>query len=492
MFKKILLTLLALCLVIALIGCQSKQTGDSSKKDEVTNDVNDKEENEENEEKPDKKEDADGDEDNDTDGDKEDGKDKESTGAVIVEVKEFDTEASIEETEIYNKNDIIITAKDITYSKTYFDINFEFQNNSDEDYSFISGSVGYSCNSVNGLMTGSGYLNCDVAAGKKAKDHIRYYYDELLIYGIQEVADFEVGFDISDDDYNDIYTGPLEVRTSAYESYDYESDKFLSYFANENSTNLWNHKVDLFEETEIYNRNGIKSTAYCFATNKDQERILLLELINTTGKALKVVTSDLEIDGVILSSSTLSSVTVNPGKRCIVDVELDSAIDDNFYKELGIDSIGKLAVSVSQKNEEGKEVDKKKRIEINLSDSKTSIDLNGNEIYNAHGLKIVFKGLAVDDYDDTNMLLIVENTSDLDLEVDLKEGSVSANGFMIDTEWFYGKTVNSETKVFISIQLADLENADIKTIDEITELEFSLDIDKGYKDFDEAKVVIEF
>lgn len=32
-----------------------------------------------------------------------------------------------------------------------------------------SGSLGYSCNSVNGYMVNDGYLNCDVANGKKGQ-----------------------------------------------------------------------------------------------------------------------------------------------------------------------------------------------------------------------------------------------------------------------------------------------------------------------------------
>ena len=67
-------------------------------------------------------------------------------------------------------------------------------------------------------MVPEGYLNCDVAAGKKANDTISIGYDTLMLYGIYEIADIEIGFDISDDDYNHTYTGPRTIQTTAVDS----------------------------------------------------------------------------------------------------------------------------------------------------------------------------------------------------------------------------------------------------------------------------------
>ena len=47
--------------------------------------------------------------------------------------------------------------------------------------------MGYSCNSVNGFMVDDGYLNCDVANGKKANDTISFSYDELMLYALAKL-----------------------------------------------------------------------------------------------------------------------------------------------------------------------------------------------------------------------------------------------------------------------------------------------------------------
>ena len=137
--------------------------------------------------------------------------------------REFLKGAAIEETVLVDENDVRITAKELTYGSYAAELTLGIENNSDRNLSIIANSVGYSCNSVNGYMIPEGYLNCDVAAGKKANASISISYDTLMLYGIFEIADMEVGFDIVDDDYNHIYTGPRSITTSAADSHDYET-----------------------------------------------------------------------------------------------------------------------------------------------------------------------------------------------------------------------------------------------------------------------------
>ncbi len=39
-------------------------------------------------------------------------------------------------------------------------------------------------------------MNCDVLNGTVANDVISFSYDTLMLYGINEIADIEIGFDI--------------------------------------------------------------------------------------------------------------------------------------------------------------------------------------------------------------------------------------------------------------------------------------------------------
>lgn len=142
--------------------------------------------------------------------------DRQSVEMVTEEAgfEEFQKTASIEETVLFESDDILITATGLEYTEYSADITIVIENNSDKDLTFISNSIGYSCNSVNGYMIQDGYINSGVPAGKKANKTLSFSYDMLRLYGIFEIADVEIGFDISDNDYNHVYTGPCYIRTS--------------------------------------------------------------------------------------------------------------------------------------------------------------------------------------------------------------------------------------------------------------------------------------
>lgn len=101
------------------------------------------------------------------------------------------------------------------------------------------------------------YLNCDVAAGKKANDTVSIGYDTLMLYGIYEIADIEIGFDISDDDYNHTYTGPRMIQTTAAEGYDYETPCYRESIASKESQAQYDYSVPYFSSDPAYEENGL-------------------------------------------------------------------------------------------------------------------------------------------------------------------------------------------------------------------------------------------
>ena len=123
----------------------------------------------------------------------------------------FDTDAILAETVLTDEGGVKITATGLTYTAYSADLNLTIENNSGKNLSFVSGSLGYNCNSINGYMIDGGYLNCDVANGKKANASIRFHYDALMLYGIDEIADMEIGVSMTDDDFNTTYTGPCQL-----------------------------------------------------------------------------------------------------------------------------------------------------------------------------------------------------------------------------------------------------------------------------------------
>lgn len=220
----------------------------------------------------------------------------------------FNSGASITETVMYEENGVKITATGLSYSDYSVELELTIENNSDKNLSIISGSAGYSCNSINGCMVDGGYLNCDVAAGKKANDSIEFSYDSLMLYGINEIADMEIGFDISDDEYNHTYTGPKQITTTAFDGYDYSTNHYQDTITSKAAMNTYGYEMVHFSKESLYDANGISLLSSGIMTNRNGNSILLLELENTTSNMVHLSTTDIAINGLVICSSTWSVI----------------------------------------------------------------------------------------------------------------------------------------------------------------------------------------
>ena len=356
--------------------------------------------------------------------------------------------------------------------------------------------MGYSCNSVNGFMVDDGYLNCDVANGKKANGTIKFSYDSLMLYGIDEIADLEIGFDMSDDNYNHTYSGPIQLKTSAYETHDYSTDHYQETITSGAAMSTYGYEMLHFSQDSQYDRNGVKLLSSGMMKNSDGSTALLLELQNTTDSMVYISTSDIAINGLTVEPSTWSSDAVNPGKSRIVDVQLSSVLDPETWDVYGIGDVGSVSVTLGQKNGEGREIAPKTSIEIVVPGTNTGYDAAGIEAYNKDGLRIIAKAVMEDsaDYsDEMYMYLLAENQSGKTLSVSDQYNSLSVNGYMTDCIGFAQELEDGQAAVLsIWLMSSSLEQNQITSPEEIQEIEFTLEVKDGYTTVDEAKLTIQY
>ncbi len=409
---------------------------------------------------------------------------------------EFSQTGMIDETVMVDEGGVKITATGLKYTNYSVEVELNIENNSDKDLSFMSGTAGYSCNSVNGYMTNDGYLNCEVAAGKKANDTISFSYDGLMVYGINEISDIEIGFYTSDDDYNYTYFAPQQIKTSAYELYDYSKDYYQEAITSDATMNTYDYDITYFSAESLYNENGVKLLSSCIMVNRDGETTLLIELENTTDSMINVSTSDIAINGLTVNSSTWSSDTINAGKRCIVDIELSSALKSEYWDIYGIKEIGTVSLSLKQKNSDGDDITEEIPIEIKIPDNKAEFDKAGKEIYNSNGLKIVSKAIIEDSSEysaDMYVLLLAENIGESTLSIDDIYDSLSVNGYMTDYSC-YSQELKSGESAVIEIKLweSSLEENKITAVSNIKEVEIGFEIKSGRDTLDEPTITILF
>lgn len=426
---------------------------------------------------------------------------EQSTSAPVAEkpketLGEFSKTATIEETVMIDENGVKITATGLKYTNYSVEVELNIENNSDNNLSFISGSAGYSCNSVNGYMTNDGYLNCEVAAGKKANDSISFSYDELTLYGITDISDIEIGFYTSDDDYNYTYYTPRQIKTSIFELHDYSKNCYQETISSAAAMNTYNYDITYFSTDSLYNENSVKLLSSGIMVNRDGETALLVEFENTNDSMIDMSISDIAINGLMVNSSTWSSDAINPGKRCIIDIDLSSALDSEYWDIYGINEVGSVSISLKQYNADGDEITEEIPIEIAISKKTAEYDTNGKEVYNSNGLRIVAKTVMEDTSEyssDMYILLLAENTGKNTLSIDDVYDSLSVNGYMTDYS-YYSQEIKSGESAVIEIKLweSSLEKNNIGAVSDIKEVEIGFEIKSGRDTIDEPTVTILF
>lgn len=419
---------------------------------------------------------------------------KMNAGTVTGEAgfQEFQKTASIEETILYNSDDILITATELGYTDYSADISVVIENNSEKDLTFISNSIGYSCNSVNGYMIADGYINSSVAAGKKANETLSLSYDMLRLYGIFEIADIEIGFDISDDEYNHIYTGPCQVRTSIADQYDYQRQSYRETVVSDGAAGYFGYTIPYFSDKALYDQGGIKVASSLFMEKNDDGSAVLLEVENNAEQSVRATMADIYLNGLGVYSGTWSSMNINSGKKGILDLDFSTLLADELRDAYGIQSVGTVTLTMEFENQEGEKIGDPATITVENPDAVSEFSQEGEEVYNSDSIRIVMKDVIEEDSEysgDMYVLLMVENKTSENITITDVYDSLAVNGYMMDSI-ISPVNIKGGSSAIMKIQLwqSDLEENSIEDISDISQVEIGIQVMQGDHIIEETKL----
>lgn len=393
---------------------------------------------------------------------------------------QFDPTAAIEETVLVDESDVKITATRIKYTAYDVKLSLSIENNSSQDLSFHSGTLGYNCNSVNGYMVDDGYLNADIAAGKKASETVSFSVDELTLLGFSDIADIELGFSITDSSYNDyLQTGPRQLKTSIADSYDYEADTYRQAVEDGVLTDALGFTLDYDSEEAVFDQKGIRVVSQTLAANSSGEQALLVEVENTSHDMVYVSVSDVSINGLGVQSGNWSTDWISAGKRRIIAMNLSNMLDDSYRVAFGLEDVGQVTYTFEPKDSDRDTLVVPQTLTLTVPGRNTSYDSSGEELYQEDGIRIASKGLAPDSFelsDDIHLLLLVENGTSKQLTFDVDYDSVSVDGYMTDFIC-YSRTVAPGGSGVLDVRLmgSSLEKNGIAAMESISEVELTVE-----------------
>jgi hypothetical protein len=414
-------------------------------------------------------------------------------------LESLSSNATIEETVLVDEADVKITATELVYSDYEVKLRLTIENNTDQDLSFRSGTMAYCCNSINGYMIDDGYLNADVLAGKKSNETISFDIDELALLGITEITDITVGFDIENDDYDTyLQTGPVQLKTSLYDSQANSSDSYFDAFTGNSAlANLYDYSIVYSAQDELYNQGGIRICSEVLVENSDGDLALMLEVENTSQDFLYTSIGDIFINNLCVYPYSWTTDSLNPDSRRIINLSLDYIVDDTYWDAFGITDITDIAFSFSIQDSDYDDLYSEQLCQVSMENISASVDTSGTTLYDENGLQIISKGLYPDasSYsDDIHLLLLLKNDSSEPQLVDVGRKTVSVNGYMTDF-WCSDIQVDAGKFSILDVKLRSnsLEESGIEQLSDITDMELTFEIETtSYDTIDEPTVSLTF
>ena len=381
----------------------------------------------------------------------------------------------INETVLFDEMDVKITATKLECSRSGAEVTLLLENNTDKTLQFLSNTLIYATNSVNGWMIKDGYLNVTVEPGKNAYAVVEFDGETLSIMGITKIADITLGLYVEDEN-NKTYlqTGPMELKTSFADSFDYTEDTYRAAIEGDVAKSL---KLDLIklDDTVSYDHYGIKVLSQALLQNEYGDYWVLTEIENTSKDDVDVYSEGFKVNGLTLCASRWTSQTVNAGKRMVMQASLSSMLNEEAWKLFGIDEVGRLEYGLSLREIDGDKLMDAEGLTLTVPGASTTCDMTAEEVYNGNGIRISYKGLVdvKGDDEDPLLILIVDNANSkyVSIEDDFKASKINGQEF----SYYIDSTVPVGNGFILDCELDsyDLEDIGISSVADINELEIA-------------------
>lgn len=401
--------------------------------------------------------------------------DKKSNSDALVM---FYSNATIEESVIIDEKDIKVTAKGLEYDRQNAYLNLLIENNTTSDLTFYSGTSGSDINEINHFNTSQGYMCCDVSAGMKANEQLRFDGNTLKAYGIFDIAEIKVGIYVKDSDYNDIISPTLvSIPTSIYESYDFDKDTFIEAVEDGIYESEFNASIEYMDNINK-EENGILQKIIMLATNKSGERSVLLELENKTQETKYVVARNVSINGMVVYGSNWTGDEIGAESRRIMQFDIGNMIDDEYTNVIPLDKIGLFEFELAYYDSEQNEIGVPSKVLINTGEDEEVVLNDEKTIYDANGIIIAQLALTQDKYDKIYIPMVIKNNTDKAIRISDDYGSLSVNSFMVSSTLTGCSTIRANSMSIMAIYLYDTDQKDcgINSLEDLKNAQITVEI----------------
>lgn len=236
------------------------------------------------------------------------------------------------------------------------------------------------------VLVDDGYLNADIAAGQKANETVSFSVDELILLGFDDIADIELGFSITDSNYDDyLQTGPRQIKTSIADSYNYETDTYQQAIVNSMST--LGFTLDCNSEETVFAQKGIRVASQALTTNSSGEQALLVEVENASPDMVYVSVGNISMNGLVIQSGNWSTDWISAGKRRVIAMNLSNMLDESYRAAFGLEDVGQVTYTFEPKDSDRDTLVVPQTLSLIIPGENASFDSSGEELYQEDGIR---------------------------------------------------------------------------------------------------------
>lgn len=215
---------------------------------------------------------------------------------------------TIEETVLYDKDGVKITAKEIVADETMGDgLKLMIENNTDKDIDVICEKL-----IVNNFMI-SNLFGTSITAGNKSNNTLNLLDSDIRAAGIDVIGQIEVSFTIRDTKTYEVLamTEMATLKTSMFDEMDTTPDDV---------------------GVELWNENGVRIMGRYVNENSYWGAAVLLYLENTSGKSIDVICDSMSINGYMVQPYFGCQMLDNRNAISTVVIFAESLEENNIEK----------------------------------------------------------------------------------------------------------------------------------------------------------------
>lgn len=247
----------------------------------------------------------------------------ESAQEVVQEQAPFDFSSTIEPTVLVDNDVLCVTAKSLVFQNDRAVFAIEVQNKTQGSFDLSTSTNGYAANSINEYMIPDGWTSIEVPAGQTVDGEIAFSVEQLMLYGIDEIAEAGFGMRVVNDAYDEIYVGYAAVVTSSSAEHSFDANAYGDALGSMVNQSLYEYSLDMFSSDVFFDQGGISLASRALITNRDGERALNLEFVNATQSEVRLVVSNIVVDGKVVYEGAWDGETIVSGKRGFIDLDFD-------------------------------------------------------------------------------------------------------------------------------------------------------------------------